>query len=179
MMDENAVVYQSKESGEFDEFTTLNLGLGFSIRVDSRDWRAISFEGDRMTHELIYKEECYWIIGACFEVYNEKGCGFLEPVYQECMEIELEFQKVAFTSKEQLKLFYRGRELKQKYIPDFICFGKIIVELKAVSNLTDKHRAQVINYLNATGYQLGLLINFGGYPKIEWERLVYTKKRVV
>jgi GxxExxY protein len=131
-----------------------------------------------MTEELIYKEECYRIVGACFEVYNEKGCGFLEPVYQECMEIEFEYQKIAFLAQQQLRLFYRGRELKQKYIPDFICFGKIIVELKAVSKLIDEHRAQVINYLHATGFELGLLVNFGGYPKLEWERLVCTKKRV-
>ena len=75
---------------------------------------------------------------------------------------------------EQLRLFYREKELKQKFIPDFICYGKIIVEIKAVSALIDEHRAQVINYLNASGYQLGLLINFGGHPKLEWERFVLT-----
>jgi GxxExxY protein len=130
-----------------------------------------------MPEELICKQECYRIVGACFEVYNEKGCGFLEPVYQECMEIELEYQQIPFVAHEQLKLFYRGRELRQRYIPDFICFGKIIVELKAVSKLIDEHRAQVINYLNATGFELGLLVNFGSYPKLEWERLVCTKKK--
>lgn len=132
-----------------------------------------------MSDDLIYRDECYRIVGACFEVYNEKGCGFLEPVYQECLEIELEYQKIVFAAQEQLRLFYRGRELKQKYIPDFICFGKIIVEIKAVSELVDEHRAQVINYLNATGFQLGLLINFGSHPKLEWERLVFTNKKVV
>ena len=131
-----------------------------------------------MNEDLIYRDECYKLVGACFEVYNEKGCGFLEPVYQECLEIEFEYQKIEFKAQEQLKLFYRGRELKQRYIPDFICFGKIIVEIKAASKLTDEHRAQVINYLNATGFELGLLVNFGAYPKLEWERLVCTKKRV-
>jgi GxxExxY protein len=130
-----------------------------------------------MPEELICKQECYRIVGACFEVYNEKGCGFLEPVYQECMEIELEYQQIPFVAHEQLKLHYRGRELRQRYIPDFICFGKIIVELKAVSKLIDEHRAQVINYLNATGFELGVLVNFGSYPKLEWERLVCTKKK--
>jgi GxxExxY protein len=128
-----------------------------------------------MADELIYKDECYRIVGACFEVYNEKGCGFLEPVYQECMEIEFDHQKIPFIAQSPLKLSYRGRELKQRYIPDFICFGKVIVELKAVSKLADEHRAQVINYLNASGFELALLINFGSYPKLEWERIVCSK----
>ncbi len=127
--------------------------------------------------DLIYKDECFKIIGACFEVYNEKGCGFLESVYQECLEIEHEYQKIPFLPQQQLRLFYRGKELKQKFIPDFICYGKIIVEIKAVSKLTDEHRAQIINYLNATGYELGILVNFGGHPRLEWERLVHTVKK--
>lgn len=128
--------------------------------------------------ELIHKEECYKIIGACLEVYREKGCGFLEGVYQECLEIEHEYQQIPFVSHQSLRLFYRGKELKQKFIPDFICYGKIIVEIKAVKHLTDEHRAQVINYLNATGYELGILINFGGHPKLEWERFAYTTKNL-
>ena len=130
-----------------------------------------------MSNDLILKDECYKIIGACFEVYNEKGCGFLESVYQECLEIEHDYQQIPFVPHEELRLFYRGKELKQKFIPDFICYGKIILEIKAVSQLTDDHRAQVINYLNATGLQLGLLVNFGGQPKLEWERLVLTDKK--
>ena len=128
--------------------------------------------------ELVYKEECYKIIGACLEVYREKGCGFLEGVYQECLEIEHEYQHIPFVPHQSLRLFYRGKELKQKFIPDFICYRRIIVEIKAVKNLTDEHRAQVINYLNATGYQLGILVNFGGHPKLEWERLVHTTKNL-
>ena len=115
-----------------------------------------------MPDNLLYRDECYKIIGACFEVYNDKGCGFLESVYQECLEIEHEYQQIPFVPHEHLRLFYRGKELAQHFIPDFICYGKIIVEIKAVSALTDEHRAQVINYLNASGFQLGLLINFGG-----------------
>lgn len=126
---------------------------------------------------VLYADESYKIVGACFEVYNEMGCGFLEPVYQECLEIELGFQGIPFVAQDELALSYRERTLKQKYKPDFICFGKIIVEIKAVSELIDEHRAQVINYLNATGFQLGLLVNFGGYPKLEWERLVLTEKK--
>jgi GxxExxY protein len=130
-----------------------------------------------MSDNLIYRDESFKIIGACFEVYNDMGCGFLEPVYQECLAIEHRYQSIPFVPHQQLRLFYRDEELKQKYIPDFICFEKIIVEIKAVSKLTDEHRAQVINYLNATGYQLGLLVNFGGHPKLEWERLVHTGKK--
>jgi GxxExxY protein len=130
-----------------------------------------------MSAELIYREECFKIIGACFELYNDKGCGFLEPVYQECLEIELEYQGIPFVPQEQLKLSHRGRQLKQVYKPDFICYGKILVEIKALSGLIDEHRAQVINYLHATGFELGLLINFGTYPKLQWERLVITEKK--
>lgn len=125
---------------------------------------------------LIYKEESYAIIGACFEVYKDKGCGFVEAVYQECLEIEFALSKVPAVAQPQLPLTYKGQALRQKFIPDFICFDKIVVELKAVSELTDEHRAQVLNYLSATGFQLGLLVNFGHYPKLEYERIVNTTK---
>lgn len=124
------------------------------------------------TKEIIYKEECYRIMGACFEVYNEKGCGFTEPIYQECLEIELGMQQILFEAQAQLPLSYKGRPLRQRFQPDFICFGKIIVEIKALSALTPEHRSQVLNYLNATGYSLGLLVNFGHHGKLEWERIV-------
>ena len=124
---------------------------------------------------LIYKEEAFKIIGACFEVYTNKGCGFLEPVYQECLEIELTLQDIDFTSQKSLALEYKGRQLKHTYASDFICYAKIIVEIKAVSQLIDEHRAQLINYLNATGLKLGLLVNFGHYPKLEWERMAHTR----
>ena len=114
----------------------------------------------------------YRIIGACFEVYKEKGCGFLEGVYQECLELELGFQNIPSCSQIPIALAYKGQPLKQRYVADVVCFDKILVELKAVSALADEHRAQVINYLNATGYRLGLLVNFGHHPKMEWERIV-------
>jgi GxxExxY protein len=126
--------------------------------------------------ELIYPEESYKIVGACFEVYKEKGCGFLDGAYQECMEIELELQGIPFVPKQELTLTYKGRELKTKYIPDLICFGKIIVELKAVDELAEEHEAQVLNYLHATGMELGLLVNFGHHPKLEYRRLALTRK---
>ena len=122
--------------------------------------------------ELRFKEESYRIMGACFEVYKETGCGFVEPVYQECLEIELAMQNIPFQAQEQLKLSYKQKPLRQFYVPDFICYGKIILEIKAVSKLCDEFRAQVHNYLKATGYQLGLLVNFGHYPQVEWERIV-------
>jgi GxxExxY protein len=121
---------------------------------------------------LIWKEESYAIIGACFAVYREKGYGFLEPVYHECLEIELDLQGILFLSKPPQTLQYRGRTLVQTFTPDFICYNKIILEIKAVSALVNEHRAQLLNYLNATGCELGLLVNFGHYPGLEYERLV-------
>ncbi len=126
--------------------------------------------------ELIYKDESYAIIGACFSVYKEKGCGFVEPVYQECLEIEFEFQKIPFIAQECLNIHYRGRKLQQFYKPDFICFGKIIVEIKAVNTVAKEHHAQVMNYLKATGYHLGLLVNFGHFPKLEYHRIAWSDK---
>ncbi len=125
---------------------------------------------------LIYPEESYAIIGACFDVYKNMGCGFLEAVYQECLEIELKIQRIPFTSQLKLNLKYYDHELKQCFIPDLLCYEKIIVELKAVSTLVDEHRAQILNYLHATKLNLGLLINFGHYPKLQYERYILTEK---
>jgi len=127
--------------------------------------------------EIIYKKESYAIVGACFEVYNDKGCGFLEPVYQECLAIEFDHQSLPAIPKPLLTLSYRGRILTQTYQADFVCYGKIVVELKAVTALSDEHRAQLLNYLNATGFELGLLVNFGHYPKLEYERIAKSKQR--
>ena len=126
--------------------------------------------------EIIYKKESYAIIGACYEVYNSKGCGFLEPVYHECLVIEFEHQRIPAISKPMLTLNYRGLTLLQTYQPDFIRFEKIILELKTASVLADEHRAQLLNYLNATGFDLGLLVNFGHYPKLEYERIAKTQR---
>jgi GxxExxY protein len=122
--------------------------------------------------KLLYEEETYKILGACFEVYNDKGCGFLEPVYQECLEIELAHQGIPFVAQREIKLTYRGQPLRQTYKADIICYNRIIVELKAVSCLVDEHRGQILNYLHATGLQLGLLVNFGHHPKVENERFI-------
>jgi len=125
--------------------------------------------------ELIYKNESYSVIGACFAVYKDKGCGFHEAVYHECLEIEFEFQKIPFLSKPPQSLQYRGRTLVQTFSPDLICYDKIILEIKAVSELMNEHRAQVLNYLSATGCKLGLLVNSGHYPRMEYERLLPRK----
>lgn len=125
--------------------------------------------------EIIHKKESYLIVGACFEVYNEKGCGFLEPVYQECLGLEFEDQQIPAIGKPSLTLSYRGRVLKQTYQADYVCFEKIIVELKAVSALVDEHRAQLLNYPHATGFELGLLVNLGHCPRLEYERIARTQ----
>jgi GxxExxY protein len=121
---------------------------------------------------ILFKDESYRIMGAMFEVYKEMGCGFLEPVYQECVEFELADQKVPFAAQIQLELKYKHHQLKSKYIPDAICYDKIVLELKAGKQITDQHRAQVHNYLKATGFRLGIIVNFGHYPKVEYERIV-------
>ncbi|MEW6302915.1 MAG: GxxExxY protein [Verrucomicrobiota bacterium] len=128
--------------------------------------------------DLLYKDECYAIMGACFAAYKEMGCGFVEHVFQECLEIEFADRNIPAIAKPKVDLQYKGRLLKQKLEPDFICYGKIIVELKAVSVLADEHRSQVINYLSATGFKLGLLVNFGHYPQLEWQRIANTKKLI-
>jgi GxxExxY protein len=121
---------------------------------------------------LLFGDETYQIRGACYEVYKEKGSGFVEPVYQECVEIEFNLRGIGYVSQPKLRLDYKGQALKAEYVPDMICFEKIIVELKAVTDLTDQHRAQVHNYLKASGHRLGLLINFGHHPKIQIERII-------
>ena len=121
---------------------------------------------------ILYKDESYKIVGAAFKVYNTLGQGFLEAVYQEALEIELQRQGIPFEREKELKINYDGVELKQSYKADFVCFDKIIVELKAVSTLDDVHRSQVYNYLHATGFKLGLLLNFGNPDELEQQRIV-------
>ena len=123
--------------------------------------------------DIILKDESFKIIGACMEVYNEMGSGFLEAVYQECLEYELTDLKVPYVSQQRLELRFKTRTLQSAYIPDFICFGQVIVEIKGTADLTDKFRAQMINYLKATGVKLGLLVNFGQQGKLQYERIVY------
>ena len=146
---------------------------------------------------IVFKEEIYKIVGAAFKVYNALGHGFFEAVYQEALEIEFKKQGIPYEREKELKIQYDGVELKQTYKAGFVCFGKIIVEptnearaetkpvwtmpckeevddsqLKAVNVLEDAHRSQVYNYLRATNYKLGLLLNFGNSGELEKERIV-------
>jgi len=119
---------------------------------------------------LIFEEETYMIRGVVFGVYKEMGCGFLEAVYQECLEKELSKLGIPFIAQQEVQLMYKGEPLHQTYKPDFICYNKIILELKAVKDIAPEHKAQIINYLKATNLKLGLLINFGSHPKVQIER---------
>ena len=124
------------------------------------------------------EEETYAVRGALMSVFNELGCGFLEKVYQEAFDLELKSRNIPFEREKALQLYYRGIQLKQEYMADFICYGKIIVELKAVSELTDKHRAQVFNYLKATNLDLALLVNLGE-SSLKVERLFNYRKNQI
>ena len=121
---------------------------------------------------LIYNNESYAINGAAMDVYNHLGHGFLEAVYQEALEMEFKRRNIPYEREKELKISYKGEVMKQSYKADFVCYGRIIVELKAVSELTDVHRSQVYNYLHATGFRLGLLLNFGYSDGLERERIV-------
>jgi GxxExxY protein len=122
--------------------------------------------------ELLYKDEAYLIQGAVFEVYREMGAGFLESVYQECLEREFGSRGIPYVSQKELGLIYKGESLRQSYKPDFVCYDKIIVELKAAKSIASEHKAQLMNYLKATGLRLGLLANFGSYPKARVVRII-------
>jgi len=127
---------------------------------------------EKFDDKILFKEECFNIQGAIFDVYKEIGNGFLEAVYHECLENEFFLRNIPFVSQAEISLWYKGKQLKQKYIPDFICHDKIIVEIKAVSHLTLIHKAQLLNYLKATSMKIGMLVNFGAYPKAEIIRMV-------
>jgi GxxExxY protein len=123
-------------------------------------------------NDLLFKEEVYAIQGAVFEVYKEMGSGFLEAVYQECLEKELGRLNIPYQLQKELVLKYKGDPLNQRYKPDLIFYDSIIGELKALKEVANEHRAQVMNYLKATGLRLGLLINFGHYPRATVERII-------
>lgn len=124
---------------------------------------------------MIKEKETYEILGACFAVYKSMGCGFLEAVYQECLEIEFKKQNIPFKAQRELEISYDGKILKQKYKPDFICYDSVIVELKALSELASEHQAQLLNYLKATKMEVGILVNFGHHPKLEHKRMILSQ----
>lgn len=121
---------------------------------------------------LIYQNESYAIRGAAMRVYNVLGSGFLEAVYQEALEIELDKRHIPYEREKELEICYDGIKLGKKYVADFVCYDKIILELKAVKELDESHRSQLYNYLKATGFKLGFLINFGKYDELQIERRV-------
>ena len=121
--------------------------------------------------ELLFKKESYSIIGAAMEVHRTLGRGFLESVYQESLGLELNIRQVPFLKEQNLELYYKGEKLNKYFTADFICFNKIILELKSVSGLTSEHEAQVFNYLKATQLNLALLINFGA-NSLQYKRIV-------
>jgi GxxExxY protein len=129
--------------------------------------------------ELICKEEVYAVIGAAMEVYNELGSGFLEPVYQEAMEIELDMRRIPFEAQEEVRVLYKGQLMDKLYKADLIVLGKIIVELKALERLTTREEAQLLNYLKGTGLEVGILINFGAHGNLEWKRMILTKRGAI
>src|SRR5215468_471058 len=122
--------------------------------------------------ELIFGDECFAVIGAAMEVHSELGPGFLEAVYQEALEMELSSRRIPFEAQKPLTISYKGRPLKKEYVADVICYGQIIVELKAMDRLTGKEESQILNYLKATGFKVGILINFGSHGKLEWRKFV-------
>ncbi|GAB4442887.1 MAG: hypothetical protein Fur0044_39310 [Anaerolineae bacterium] len=115
------------------------------------------------------------IIGAAMEVHRELGSGFLEAVYQEALALEFDRRGIPYQPQAELPIFYKNQRLKAIYKADFICYGTIIVELKALARLSGLEEAQIINYLKATGLQIGLVLNFGT-PSLEYKRFAYTKK---
>jgi len=122
--------------------------------------------------ELIFKDEVYSIMGAAMDVHRELGSDFLESIYQEALEMELTRRQIPFESQRSIKIIYKGKTLNKEFVADLICYGKIIVELKAQESLSGKEEAQVLNYLKATAIKVAVVINFGSHPKLEWKRLV-------
>jgi GxxExxY protein len=122
--------------------------------------------------KLLYKDEVYALVGAAIEVHKELGPGFLEPVYQEAMQIELTERDIPYEAQKRLFVHYKGRRLQKEYEADFVAFDKIVVEIKALDRLSGKEESQVLNYLKATGLRVGLLINFGSVRILEWKRFI-------
>ncbi len=122
-----------------------------------------------------YKDEGYKLMGAAFEVYNDRGFGMAEEIYQECMEIELEIRGIRFDAKRDLRCFYKERELEKRYVPDLFVFGCLVVELKAVTELSSEHEAQLYNYMRIARQPVGYLINFGHQDTLEWKRFIISE----
>ncbi len=124
------------------------------------------------TTELVLKDEVYTIVGAAVEVHRQLGAGFLEPVYQEAVGIELTIRTIPFEAQKKLHILYKGQQLQRTYLADFVCYDQIVVEIKALDRLTGREQSQIINYLKIAGMRVGLLINFGNSGKLEWKRYI-------
>ena len=121
---------------------------------------------------ILYREESYAIMGAAFEVYNTLGSGLPESVYHECLSIEFIAREIPFRSEEDINVYYKKRKISKKFRADFVCYDKIILELKAVSFLNDEHRGQILSYLRASKYEVGILMNFGQVKELRYERFL-------
>ena len=125
--------------------------------------------------EKPFSEEGYAIMGAAFEVHREIGGGLLEEIYQESLEIELKERGISFRAKDEIAVFYKGRKLKKRYIPDVVVHKQVVVELKSVKELDPAHEAQLLNYMRLSRQPVGYLINFGPIGKLEWKRFVLSE----
>ena len=143
--------------------------------IDTKTFRErlVGFRGKpKNIMRLIYKDEVYGIIGACFDVYKELSSGLSEPIYQETLELEFKSRGIPYEREKELVVYYKGQKLRKRYIADFVCYDDIIVELKALDCITSKEVSQILNYLHITKYPLGLLVNFGHEDELEWKRFV-------
>ena len=131
---------------------------------------------DNINDRIIFKDEVYQIAGAAMEVYNHLNSGFLENVYHDAMAIEMEIRNIPFTIQPSIRVRYKNFSLDRHYKPDMVCYDKIIVELKAIKQITSIEEAQMINYLKASGFHIGVILNFGFPQKLEWKRYIYTQK---
>ena len=122
--------------------------------------------------ELLLKDEVYAVVGAAMAVYNELGPGFLEAVYHEALELELGWRRIPFATRVPLTVTYKDTVLNKRYEADLIAYGQIVVELKALAQMTSVEQAQLLNYLKVTGYRVGVLINFGHASELQWKRMV-------
>jgi GxxExxY protein len=121
---------------------------------------------------LLLADEVYAIVGAAMDVHNELGSGFAEAVYQEAMERELTLRGIPFERQVTLRIWYKGQLLEKEYVADLLCYGKVIVEIKAQRELKTREECQIINYLRATKLQVGVLISFGDPARLDWHHMV-------
>lgn len=122
-----------------------------------------------------FAEEGYAIMGAAFEVHRELGGGLLEEIYQQALEIEFELREIPYLTDEELRIYYKTRLLRKRYVPDFLVYGRVLVEIKSLKQLIPEHEAQLINYMRITRQPIGYLINFGPIAKVEWKRFILSE----